>query len=81
MNRPYMLNGATIFGAMNGKLLGGGEAGKEVIMSYDHYKGMGGTTNVNVVVNASKGMNETQLADMVARKIQQSVNRKGAVWA
>lgn len=81
MNRPYMLNGATIFGAMKGKLLGGGEAGKEVIMSYDHYKGMGGTTNVNVVVNAAKGMNETQLADMVARRIQQSVNRKGAVWA
>lgn len=81
MNRPYLLNGATIFGAKNGKLLGGGEAGKEVIMSYDHFRGMGGTTNVNVVVNAAKGMNEAQLADMVARKIQQSVNRKGAVWA
>lgn len=81
MNRPYLLNGATIFGARNGKLLGGGESGKEVIMNYDHFKGMGGTTNVNVVVNASKGMNEAQLADMVARRIQQSVNRKGAVWA
>lgn len=81
MNRPYLLNGATIFGAKNGKLLGGGEAGKEVIMSYDHYKGMGGTTNVNVVVNAAPGMSEAKLADMVARKIQQSVNRKGAVWA
>lgn len=81
MQQPYLLNGATIFGAMGGKLLGGGEAGKEVILSYDKLRSMGGTTNINVVVNASKGMNETQLADMVARKIQQSVNRKGAVWA
>lgn len=81
MNQPYLLNGATIFGAMGGKFLGGGEAGREVILSYDKFKNMGGTTNINVVVNASKGMNEAQLADMVARKIQQSVNRKGAVWA
>ena len=81
MNQPYLLNGATIFGTMGNKFLGGGEAGKEVILSYDKLRQMGGTTNINVVVNASKGMNETQLADMVARKIQQSVNRKGAVWA
>lgn len=81
MNQPYLLNGATIFGTMGNKFLGGGEAGREVILSYDKFKNMGGTTNINVVVNASKGMNETQLADMVARKIQQSVNRKGAVWA
>ena len=81
MQNPILLNGATIFGAMGNKFLGGGEAGREVILSYDKFKNMGGTTNINVVVNASKGMNETQLADMVARKIQQSVNRKGAVWA
>lgn len=81
MNQPYLLNGATIFGTMGNKFLGGGEAGREVILSYDKFKNMGGTTNINVVVNASKGMNEAQLADMVARKIQQSVNRKGAVWA
>lgn len=81
MNRPYLLTGATIFGERGGTLLGGGEAGKEVIMSYDHYKGMGATTNVNIVVNAAPGMSETKIADMVARKIQQKVNRKGMVWA
>lgn len=32
MNQPYMLNGASIFGAMNGKLLGGGETGSEMII-------------------------------------------------
>lgn len=81
MNKPYVLDGATIFGAMGGKLLGGGESGREVILSYDKLAKMGGTTNINVVVNASRGMDEAALADMVARKIQQSVNRKGAVWA
>ena len=82
MSKPYLLNGATIFGAKGGKLLGGGEAGKEVIMSYDKLARMiGGTTNINVVVNASKGMDEKTLADMVARRIQQQINRKGAVWA
>ncbi len=32
MNQPYMLDGASIFGAMNGKLLGGGETGSEMII-------------------------------------------------
>ena len=32
MTNPFLLNGATIFGAMNGKLLGGGESGSEMIV-------------------------------------------------
>lgn len=32
MNSPYFLNGATIFGENNGKLLGGGESGSEMIV-------------------------------------------------
>ena len=32
MNQPYMLDGASIFGSMNGKLLGGGETGSEMII-------------------------------------------------
>lgn len=35
MNTPYMLDSATIFGAANGKYLGGGEAGSEMIYSHD----------------------------------------------
>lgn len=82
MNNAVMLNGAAIFGAMNGKLLAGGEAGREVIISYDKLaKMMSGNTNINVVVNPSAGMNEKQLADLVARRIQQMVNQRGAVWA
>lgn len=83
MDNAVMLNGAAIFGSMGGKLLGGGEAGREVIISYDKLAQMvgGGTTNINVVVNATPGMDERQLADMVARRIQQSVNNRRAVWA
>ena len=32
MDNAYVLDGATVFGAMNGKLLGGGEAGREIII-------------------------------------------------
>lgn len=85
MKNPVLLDGATIFGAMGGRFYGGGEAGREVILSYDKLAQMVGggssTTNINVVVNASSGMDERQLADMVARRIQQSVNNRRAVWA
>ena len=32
MEEPYLLNNATIFGAANGRLLGGGEAGSELVV-------------------------------------------------
>lgn len=82
MKNAYLLDGAQIFGTMGGRLLGGGESGKEIVMSYDKLaKMMGGNTTINVVVNAAKGMDERTLADLVARRIQATVNRKGAVWA
>ena len=45
MHKPMLLNGATIFGEKGGKLLGGGEAGPEVIMGLDTFQNM--TTGVN----------------------------------
>lgn len=51
MDSPILLSGATIFGAMNGRLLGGGEAGQEVIMSKDHYDRMGPSITVNAYFN------------------------------
>jgi len=52
MNNPYMLDGATIFGAMNGNLLGGGEAGSEMIVGTNKLMQMiaqakGGETVIN----------------------------------
>lgn len=35
MDTPYMLNQATLFGASNGRLLGGGEAGSEIIYGHE----------------------------------------------
>ena len=81
MRQPYILDGATIFGAQNGRLLGGGERGKEVIMGYDLYRNLRGSdVNINMVVNAAPGMDETALANMVARKINKQVRELGAVW-
>ena len=85
MDKAVMLNGASIFGAMGGRLLGGGEAGREVVISYDKLAqmmgGNGGQTVINMTVNAAPGMDERAFADYVARRIQQKVNQKGAVWA
>lgn len=41
----------------------------------------GGSTVVNVTVNAAEGQNVNVLADLVATKIQNAVNRKGAAFA
>lgn len=40
MNKPMLLNGATIFGSKGGHLLGGGETGPEVIMGLDTLQNM-----------------------------------------
>ena len=82
MENPILLQDATIFGAMNGKGLGGGEAGKEVLLNWDKMKAeMGNTYNVGITVNAAPGQSAKQIAQEVARELQRSVNQKGAVWA
>lgn len=82
MTDPILLQGATIFGAMNGKGLGGGEAGREIILNWDKMKSeMGNTYNVGITVNAAPGQSAKQIAQEVARELQRAVNQKGAVWA
>lgn len=80
MKQPYILDGATIFGAMGDKYLGGGERGKEVIMGYDMFKNMGGDVNINMVVNAAPGMDTTELANIVSRKINKQVRELAHTW-
>lgn len=72
MNTPMLLNGATIFGAMNGKLLGGGEAGQEVIMSKDYYDQMNGGINVTVNAYFNSGYN-TKDGAALARQINREL--------
>lgn len=86
MDNAMILNGASIFGAMPGRLLGGGEAGREVVVSYDKLSEMmggnrSGETVINITVNGAQYQDDAALADMVARRVQQAIVRKGAVWA
>lgn len=43
--------------------------------------GGGNSTTVNVTINAAEGQNVNVLADLVATKIQNAVNRKGAAFS
>lgn len=51
MNNAMILNGATIFGAQGGKLLGGGEAGSEVVSGADTLMNMIQSAVRNVMVS------------------------------
>lgn len=82
MSDAYLLDGATIFGAMNGRLLGGGEAGKEVILGLDKLKDVAGgnVTNFNIAITQQPGQSAEELAKVVSRQIQKDVMNKRAVW-
>ena len=83
MNQAVLLNGATIFGAMGGSLMGGGESGKEVILGLDKLKEYAGnkTINISMTVNAAPGQNVNELARAVSQRIQNEIMNKKAVWA
>lgn len=49
MDKPMLLNGATIFGEKNGHLLGGGEKGPEVIMGLDTLQNMSAGSNTQML--------------------------------
>lgn len=79
MDEAYMLSGATIFGAMGNKLLGGGEAGHEMIIGRDSLmemireaSGGGGGNNVTINVYQREGEDSVQLA----KRIQQVMVRQ-----
>jgi phage-related protein len=89
MANGMLLDGATIFGMNSaGQLMGGGEAGKEWIVGQNSLYSMIQSAvasqqmpPINVVVNASEGMSEIELANRVARQIQQQVIAERAAWA
>ena len=83
MKNGMILNNPTIFGAMNGKLLGGGEAGSEAIIGTNALMRMiqsasQGTT-VNMTINA-QDQNVYQLADIVIDKLVQQTQRERLVY-
>lgn len=87
MTEPMMLNGATIFGAQNGRLLGGGEVGSEVVIGKDKLLDMMreavGINGQPITINVygAEGQSVEALADAVAYKLQDMTTRKGKVYA
>lgn len=83
MNTPYLLDGPTIFG-MNGRgqLMGGGEAGKEVIMGLDYFKNHSQPTTINnsFVINGYNKDPE-ELYDYISDRMASDTNRRNAAWA
>lgn len=83
MKDGMILNNPTIFGAMNGKLLGAGEAGSETIVGTHSLmdmisKASKGTT-VNMTINATD-QNVYQLADLVIDRLVQKTQRERLVF-
>ena len=86
MNEPMMLNGATIFGEKDGKLLGGGEVGSEIIIGTDKLLNMMrdavGTDGRAITINVygAEGQDVNDLADRIAYKLEEMTQRRSAVY-
>ena len=87
MEDPYLLDGATIFGAANGKLLGGGESGSEVVVGTNKLMsmmqealGVGGRP-ITINVYGAEGQDVRELAKMVSQELQNLINDKEAAYA
>ena len=86
MNEPLMLNGATIFGEKDGKLLGGGEVGSEIVIGTDKLLnmmrdaiGMDGNP-ITINVYGAEGQDVNDLANRIAYKLEEMTQRRGAVY-
>lgn len=85
MDEPYFLEDPTIFGAANGKLLGGGEAGSELVVGtnklMDMMKAAVGSRSVVINVYGAEGQDIRALAQEVSRELQNAINDKERVYA
>lgn len=92
MNSPMLLDNATIFGAANGKFLGGGEAGSEVVSGANTLMNMirdavkerddsGNVWNININIDGAQYDDADSLAETIAEKLQNIVDRRTAAWA
>ena len=85
MKNGMILDNPTIFGMMNGKLLGGGEAGSETIVGTNNLmsmisKAVGQNAPViNMTINA-KDQNVYELADLVSDRIAHKIMRERMVY-
>lgn len=73
MQQPLLLSGATIFGSMGDKLLGGGEAGREVVLSEAKLRELAGgdiTNNITIIQQPGEDANElaNRVADIILKR-------------
>jgi phage-related minor tail protein len=83
MRDGMILNSPTIFGMQNGRLLGGGEAGSEVVVGTNSLMNMirqASGESVTINVYPSPGMDERQLANEVQRVFVNQMNSRKAVF-
>jgi hypothetical protein len=89
MKNGLILDNPTIFGMNGGHLLGAGEAGAEAIIGVNSLQSLirgavsESVTNyggVNVTVYGAPGQSEEKLAEIISRRINSEVARKGAAW-
>lgn len=86
-DEPYLLNDATIFGAANGKLLGGGEgSGSEVVVGTNKLMSMmkqavGATRPITINVYGAEGQDIRELAKAVSQEFQNLINDTEGVYA
>ena len=83
MKNGMILDEPTIFGAANGRLLGAGEAGSELIIGTNSLmdmiqKATSGTT-VNMTVNGGN-VSANELADIVVDKLTTTIRRNNQRW-
>ena len=83
MRNGMILNSPTIFGMQNGRLLGGGEAGSEVVVGTNSLMNMirqASGESVTINVYPSAGMDERQLAREVERVFVNQMQSRKAVF-
>lgn len=89
MDNAMLLNGATIFGAYGNTLLGGGEAGPEVVAGANTLMDMmreavGGSNNqavYNITVNGGDFGDREELAEYIALELEKQRRMRGAALA
>jgi hypothetical protein len=87
MEQPYLLNGATIFGSAGGRLLGGGEAGSEMVIGTDKLMGMMreavgvGANPITINIYGAAGQDVRELAKEVSKEIQNLITDKEKAYA
>ena len=89
MKNGMILNDPTIFGMMNGRLLGAGEAGSETVVGTQSLMNMIKSAvgdsisygDINITVYGAPGQDVEELADIISDRINAQVASRKAVFA